>query len=334
MDFIFHTKENVVIKPHHKPATVNPEYEMRDIDMNSKDAVMNERARITKLMGEYQYFTTPRAPVDAEDYRTENSFDRDGYKKAKEDWREQYVKERQQLAAVARKLDQQNTYLCQESKKKEDEEAIKNGTFYNADELEVLNERQDRRNEQMAEASKKYYHKNKKKITLKRNIKKQQLELATMENKEVNKKLVKMSGVVKPLCLCGGPVNITVCKDIKKHSTLIKHQLFKSIIRLVHFKRKGLKLSNAVKYVNFVLEDAKRVEAVQHDDGSWSTTIRRNNKDNIVYFNDQCVPYDESVAPMVRRPTHNKKDYTADYKLNIAILSRRIPAKKGRPAND
>tara|TARA_R110002012_G_scaffold71548_1_gene183400 strand:+ start:3176 stop:4126 length:951 start_codon:yes stop_codon:yes gene_type:complete len=312
----------------------NPEYEMRDIDMNSKDAVKNERARITKLMDGYKYFETPRAPVDVEDYRTENSFDRDGYKKAKDDWREKYIKDREKLAEVARKLDQQNTYLCQESKKKEDEEAIKNGTFYNADELEVLNERQDRRNEQMAEASKKYYHKNKKKITLKRNIKKQQLELATMENKEVNKKLVKVSGVVKPLCLCGGPVNITVCKDIKKHSTLIKHQLFKSIIRLVHYKRKGLKLSNAVKYVNFVLEDAKRVEAVQHDDGSWSTTIRRNNKDNILYFNDQCVPYDESVAPMVRRPTHNKKDYTADYKLNIAILSRRIPAKKGRPAND
>jgi len=331
MDFIFHTKENVVISSHHKPATDNPEYEMRDIDMDSKDAVKNERARITELMGRYKYFETPRAPVDVEDYRTENSFDRDGYKKAKEDWRKQYVKERQQLAAVARKLDQQNTYLCQKSKEEQDAEAIKNGTFYNADELEVLDDVKKKRQQQLRDASNRHYEKNKNKIQIKRKLKMLNEKLEDMDNKEFNQKLVKTMIIIKPQCLCGCAVNVTKLKDIKTHSKLVKHQLFKSIIKLVHYKRRQRKLINVVGEVNKCLADGKRLERFKRDDGEWGTKMERPNKDTIIYFNDQCVRFDESSIPKPRPSTQNKKEYTKNYKDNRLILACQTTAKKGRP---
>lgn len=319
MDFIFHQKENVVIPSQHNPKVpTNKDIYLSDINMESKEAVLNERDRIVNLMGEYNYFQTPRAPFDYNDYGFER---KKQYIKDKEDWRLNYVKERGKLSEIARKLEQQITYLCRKQKAVEDKEAIKEGTFYNPDELAVIDEmKKEHRNIQLQEASRKYYHKNKAKVTLKRNIKKKQEELAAMENKDVNKKLCNLYGVVKPFCLCGGPVNITAFKDIKKHSNLIKHQLFKSVIRLVHFKRKRLKLINAVNNVNFLLEDAKRKEAVKYDVGEWGTKTRRTNKENIEYFNAMSDPYDESVRPKIRKPTQEKKKYTKSYRNKIEDL--------------
>jgi len=333
MDFIFRKTQNVVIQSHqeHSGSPIDDMLKT-DIDMNCKVAVIKERERIVKIMSGYSYFETPRAPFDMKDYGYERKAE---YIKDKADWRANYIRERDKIYEAARILEQRVTALCREEKKEEDDEAIANGTFYNADELAVLDERtKSKRQDQLGAASKKYYHKNKAKVTLRRNIKKQQEELAAMENKDVNKKLIKLSGIIKPACLCGGPVNITVFKDVKKHSNLIKHQLFKSIIRLVHYKRKRLKLINAVNYVNFLLEDGKRTEAVKHDVGQWGSKIKRNNNDTINYFNDMCEPYDESERPIVRKPKQNKKQYTKDYKSNIEDLKygkSKILSKRGRP---
>jgi len=336
MDFIFHQKENVIITSQHNPKVpTNKDIYLSDINMESKEAVLNERDRIVNLMGEYNYFQTPRAPFDFNDYGFER---KKQYIKDKEDWRLNYVKERSELSEIARKLEQQITYLCRKQKAIEDKEAIKEGTFYNADELAVLGEmvgdKKARRNKQLQRASTKYYDKNKEKIQIKRKLKVLENELTNLENKEHHLKLVKSNTIIKPLCLCGCAVNIIKLKDITAHSNIIKHSLFKSIIKLVHFKRRQRRIINVVREVNKSLADGRRQERFKKEDGKWGTRLCRTNTDTLNYFNAQCDPYDESVAPKKRKSTQEKKNYTSNYKDNRLLLANQITAKLGRPKED
>jgi len=336
MDFIFRKKQNVVIESHQEHSG-SPIDDMlnNDIDMNDKDAVIKERARIVKVMSGYSYFETPRAPFDMKDYGYERKAE---YIKDKADWRANYIHERDKIYEKARFLEQRVTALCREEKKVEDDEAIANGTFYNADELAALDEMNDdkkeRRNKQLQEASKKYYDKNKDKIQIKRKVNKLNKELTTIENKDINQKLVKSNTIIKPQCLCGCDSNVTKLKDIKTHSKLVKHQLFKSIIKLVHYKRGKRRIFNVTREINKMLADGKRLERFKKEKGGWGTRVERPNKETIIYFNDMCEPYDESTLPTARKSTQDKKEYTRKYKDKKLLLANQLPSKKGRPKED
>ncbi len=324
MDIIHLTEENVVIsnEPYIGLADQD-EDDIRPIDMKSQKEVREELDRLRKLGGTYP--NKDNIPSPAHIIRTEYDDVKD-YRAAKDKYfktiRDKIIK----LSGNLKKLHDLNTELCREAKKKDDEEAIKNGTFYTPDDLEylkIMNEKKKHRAEQINNASKKYYANNKDDIRAANKRKRAEEKLDGVETNEFNKHLIKMSEIIKPLCLCGKKCEVITQKDLIKHSKLTKHQLFKSVIRLIHYERRNRKLKSVVNKINKQLKDYKRVVRNKCERTRKSFTVtNKTEKETIIYYNDLVEPIDENLLPPVRESYIEEKDDTTTRSYKNKLLRR------------
>ena len=132
--------------------------------------------------------------------------------------------------------------------------------------------------------------------------------------------LVKTKEVIKPLCLCGKRCGVIKVADMKTHSKLKKHQLFKSVIKLIHYKRQFKNIKKSTTDINKHLADSKRVVRKKMDDGSSFTITKRTEKDLIEYYTDQALPMNEDLVPPLRYPYIEPVEYTEKYKHLILGL--------------
>jgi len=310
MDIIHLTAENVVISNEpYISETDQDEDDIRPIDMKSQKEVREELERLRKLGGTYP--NKDNIPSPTHIIRAEYDDVKD-YQAAKDKYFKAIRDKCQKLSGNLKILHDLNTELCREAKKKDDEEAIKNGTFYNPDELEylkVINDKRAKRAEQINNASKKYYHKNKEKIKMKNQETKINDELADINVTEYNKHLIKKFKIIKPLCLCGGECNIANEKKFKEHSTKRKHQLFKSVIRLIHYNRRSRKLKPVITKINQQLKDYKRVVRIKCErTGKSHTVTNKTEKETIIYYTDLVEPIDENLTHQPRKSYIEKAD--------------------------
>jgi hypothetical protein len=323
MDIIHLTAENVVIS--NEPYISDPdqsEDDIRPIDMKSQKEVREELDRLRKLGGTYPNIHNIPSPTHI--IRAEYDDVKD-YQAAKDKYFKAIRDKSQKLSGNLKKLHDLNTELCREAKKKDDEEAIKNGTFYTPDDLEyirLMKIKRENRAEQINNSAKKYYANNKDKIKAVLKKKRAEEKLDGVETNEFIKHLIKMSEVIKPLCLCGKRCEVITQKDLIKHSKLTKHQLFKSIIRLIHYNRRNRKLKGVINKINQQLKDYKRVVRNKCErTGKSFTVTNKTEKETIIYYNDLVEPIDENLTHQPRKSYIEKADTsTRIYKKNLSCL--------------
>ena len=320
MDIIHLTAENVVIsKEPYIGTSDQDENDIRPIDMNSQEEVREELDRLRTLGGTYPNIDNIPSPTHIT--RAEYPDVKD-YKAAKDKYFKAIRDKSQKLSANIKKLHSINTELCREAKKKQDEEAIKNGTFYNADEMEYLRQRNDARAEQLRKASQKHYEKNKVKIQTNRKKKLVEQALSGVDIDEFNSVLIKETKIIKPLCLCGRKCDVITQKDLIKHSKLTRHQLFKSVIKLIHYNRRNRKLKPVIDKINKQLKDYKRVIRTKCERTGKSMTItNKTEKETILYYTELVEPIDENLTHQPRPSYIEKADTsTRSYKKNLSCL--------------
>jgi len=294
-----------------------------EVDETDQKSVAAELERVRKYAGKHygSVNNIPRPDINRKDFQ-----DVSQYVEAKRLYRENYITQAKKLSKEIERLDVLNTELCRASKQKQDEEAIANGTFYNADELEYLKIKGDERAALRQEANSKYYEANKEKLKRKRDIKggKEIKEKAAKIN-PLLAHLVKQKEIIKPMCLCGRRCEVVMKGGIKKHATdKVKHQLFKSVIRLIHYNRRnGRKIKTVIDKINLQLEDYKKVVRIKRDDKSF-TIINKTDKETIEYYNEQCEDMDENITHPLRKSYMKPVEYTDDYKVNIELLKDRV----------
>jgi len=148
-------------------------------------------------------------------------------------------------------------------------------------------------------------------------------ELADINVTEYNKHLIKKFKIIKPLCLCGKKCEVITQKDLIKHSKLTKHQLFKSVIRLIHYERRNRKLKSVVNKINKQLKDYKRVVRNKCErTGKSFTVTNKTEKETIIYYNDLVEPIDENLLPPVRESYIEEKDDTTTRSYKNKLLRR------------
>tara|TARA_R110002074_G_scaffold200997_3_gene368867 strand:+ start:1969 stop:2958 length:990 start_codon:yes stop_codon:yes gene_type:complete len=297
------------------------------VDETDKTSVMAEIERVRKYATQHygSLHNIPRPDIVRGDYENTSQ-----YVAAKTLYRENYVREARKLNKEIDRLDGIYTELCRASKKKQDEQALAEGTFYNADELEYLKIKGDERAADKAVRNSKYYEANKEKLKLKRDAKKS--IAVKKKGTAINPllaHLVKTTEIIKPMCVCGRRCEVVMKGGLMKHATTkIKHQLFKSVIKLIHYNRRNKKLKSVVDKINLQLEDYKRVVREKRDGKSF-TIKNKTDTETIEYYNAQCEPIDENVTHPLRTAYIEPVEYTEDYKYNVTSLrSRRINLKR------
>ncbi len=294
----------------------------REVDETDKTSVMAELERVRKYTAENygSTYNIPRPNIVRGDYE-----DTSQYVAAKAKYRENYIWQARKLNKEINRLDDIYTELCRASKKKQDEEAIAAGTFYNADEIEYLKIKGDERAADKSARNSKYYEANKEKLKLKRDAKKGMKVKAKAANiPPLLAHLVKTKEIIKPMCLCGRRCEVVMKGGILKHATSkVKHQLFKSIIKLIHYNRRNKKVKSVVDKINLQLEDYKKVVRIKRDDKSF-TIINKTDKETIEYYNEQCEPIDENVTHPLRTAYIEPVKYTDDYKFIVMELRERV----------
>lgn len=293
------------------------------IDETNQLVVRAELDRLRKLV-----FTEQK--TNREDYcNNDGSWiggNNKAYKDAKDKERNRVIKLKDQYRKRYDELDGLNTRLCFESKAKKDEQAKQNGTFYNGDELEYLNIKKELR--QLTQS--KYYEKNREKLLLKKKLKyvKSNIKQTKEDKKNADKSvqhLFTTRGVIKPMCICGRQCDVV--KNLRKHSTLEKHQLFKSIIRMIHYKRRYKSIKPVIDTINYDYMEAKRLVRVKTNAGKSIPVMNKRDKEILEEYNDyldgeeEDHPMDESVTHKPRKSYINKKKYTQDYKNNVELMS-------------
>ncbi len=296
-----------------------------EVDETDQKSVAAELERVRKYAGKHygSVNNIPRPDINRKDFQ-----DVSQYVEAKRLYRENYITQAKKLSKEIERLDVLNTELCRASKQKQDEEAIANGTFYNADELEYLKIKNDERAASRQAVQQKYYEANKEKLKRKaalQRIKKKGIPEKAAKINPLLAHLVKQKEIIKPMCLCGRRCEVVMKGGIKKHATdKVKHQLFKSVIRLIHYNRRnGRKIKTVIDKINFQLEDYKRVVRVKKDGKSF-TIKNKTDKETIEYYNEQCEDMDENITHPLRKPFINPVEYTEGYKDNVMGLRQQI----------
>mgnify|MGYP003673755040 CR=1 FL=1 len=315
--------ENIIINASYSPPDQGKrEIDVRDINMEKSEEIIEELDRLKTVRLKWNINADPKPPplhIKWEDYGSER---RKEYRAAKDAYYRDYTKTCQDLNDNIKKLGVINTELCFNQKKIEDEIKIKEGTFYNAEEREYLNKKIEERVEGRKETNAKYYDKNKDKITAKRKIKKLEATIQMLEEaKDENiPHLVKSTTIIKPLCSCGRLCDVTKLITIKKHSNINKHKIFKSVIKLIHWRRTDKKIKPIIKKINndyniykSSIRDGKRVR------------INKTDADIIKLYQDYIRPINEDETHQPREPYINKVEYTKSYKNNVMMLRHTKP---------
>ena len=325
-------KENVVISPVSitQPDQGEREIDIRPIDMEDQEQVIKEIERLVQVRMMWNIHTPPKPEhIKYEDYGFEN---RKEYQEAKDKHYKDYKTNCLLVDGNIKMLSGVNTTLCMAAKKAEDEIKIKNGTFYNPDELEHIDEleklKKDRRKQVTKKASAKYYDKNKEEILTKRKIKIAKDALKEISEKKTGEQKVLVRGgkIIKPLCLCGRQCDLIKFQSLRKHSNIEKHLLFKSIIALVHYNRRNKKILTVVNKINNDLCDYKKVVREMRN-GKSVTITNKTEKEIIELYGDYLNPIDESKTHQPRKSYIKKKEYTKSYKDAVNCIRFRLNKK-------
>ena len=303
--------ENVVID---NTETISPslaakrEIEIRDINRENQGDVINELERLKGLLMKWNIHADPKPRplhIDYDDYGPDR---RKEYQQAKDDYYKDYMDNCKELNINIKNLQGINTQLCIDGKKEEDDIKIKEGTFYSADDQKVIDEQNEKRRESKRIANAKQYEKNQQKIKDKNKIKNLQKKVNTLTDgidaNNINSHLIKTRCIIKPMCVCGKLCDVTKFETIKKHSKCQKHLLFKSIIKLIHYKRGGefhggRNLKRVIKRLEAKYLGYKKVVRVLVD-GKSKTIIDKTDKDIIKLWNDSAHEFDENKANQPR----------------------------------
>jgi len=247
------------------------------------------------------------------------------YTEAKKQERERVKKLNKHRDRRCSYLDNINRELCFKNAEKRDKIAKENGTFYNGDELEYLRIKKELRQQTQA----KYYDKNREKLLLKKKLKYVKSKIKQTKEDKQNadnglQHLFTTRGIIKPMCICGRKCDVV--KNLRKHSTLEKHKLFKSIIKLIHYNRRYNSIKPVVDKINYDYIDYKRVVREKLNGKSYTIT-NKTDKEIIQLYNDLINPIDESKTHQPRKSYINKKKYTQDYKNNVELMSYYINGK-------
>tara|TARA_R100000541_G_scaffold6306_5_gene13806 strand:+ start:2117 stop:3082 length:966 start_codon:yes stop_codon:yes gene_type:complete len=300
--------ENVIISP---PDQGKDEINIRNIDMKNLQEITDELDRLKTVRMKWNIHTPPKPNINFDDYGNEK---RKEYQEAKDKFYLDYKTTCQDVNENIKNLQKINTDLCFEVKKEEDDIKIANGTFYSPDEIAHMNEEEKIRKDSRAEAQAKYYENNKKKLKKKTKIKKYKKNI--IENEGVDPKMLRDGVMIKPLCQCGKVCSVRDVVSIKDHSVNIKHKLFKSIIKLIHYKRKNKKLKPIIKKINNDYIRYKKVER-KFDEEKTYTGVTKKDIDVIKLYKDMLNPFDENITHQPREAYINKVEYTDDYKDNV-----------------
>ena len=298
---------------------------IRDIDKNNQKEVIAEIERLKEFLLKYNKLADPKprpTHIDFDDYGSER---RKEYNEAKTQYYKNYMDTCVELENNIKNLQGINTQLCIDEKKEEDAIKIKEGTFYNADEQEYRREKEQHLKELKKRQNEKYYDKNKTKLQKKRVIKKS--KTADKKFIGIDPKMVRNNKLIKPLCLCGGGkgfgalCNVSNVKTIEEHSNKDKHLLFKSVIKLIHYKRRGKRLKPVIDRINKDTERHKQIVRVDAEKNEPSyTKVAYTDKALAKLYKDYLRPIDENITHQPREPSIDKVDYTEYYQDEVRYL--------------
>jgi len=299
--------ENVIISP----TDQGQEIEIRDIDMKNQKEIIKELERLKGLRMKYNIHADPKPQplhIKIEDYET-----RVHYQYAKDIYYKNYMYDCRELNSMIKCLGGINTKLCIDEKKEEDEIKIAEGNFYTADEQKIIDEQRQIIKDKRKEYNAKSYDKNKEKNKRKNNLKKiKQNKIAVVG---IDPKMVRKGVAIKPLCQCGRLCNIHDMESIKEHSVNEKHLLFKSVIQLIHYKRKTKKLKRVIDKIN---NDYIKYKTVERVDGK--TITNKTDKNIIKLYKDYLRPFDENITHKQREAYIERVEYTEEYKDSVLEL--------------
>ena len=137
--------------------------------------------------------------------------------------------------------------------------------------------------------------------------------------------MVRNGKIIKPLCLCGGGkgfgalCNISTVKTIEEHSKRDKHLLFKSVIKLIHYRRRARKLKPIIDKINKDTANHKKSERIPKEDGG-GTTVSKTDKEIAHLWESYLRPIDENITHQPREPYINKVDYDDYYKDEVMYM--------------
>ena len=309
-------KENVIISP---PDQGKKETDIRNVDMKNQKDVINEIERLKCLLMKWNIHADikPRpVHIKIEDYET-----RAEYQQAKDDYYKDYNDTCRDLNDNIKNLQGINTQLCFDEKKEEDEIKIAQGNFYTADEQKIIDEKRQQRQimkDKRKEYNAKSYDKNKEKNKRKKNLKKIKQNKISVVG--IDPKMVRKGVAIKPLCQCGRLCNVHDMESMKEHSVIEKHNLFKSVIKLIHYKRKTKKIKPVIDKINNDYNKFKTVERVEVE-GKSITLTNKTDKDIIKLYKDYIRPFDENLTHKPREAYMEKVEYTEEYKDSVLELS-------------
>ena len=294
------------------------------VDESDRDSLVAEVARIRVLLDKYNIHEIPSPKhISRCDYET-----RDEYKIAKALYFKTYKSEFNTLNDEMKRNENLITVLCRTKVEEDYKKQLAEGTvIHTPEEAEHIKLKQkldgleaDRRS--LANAH--YYQKTKNIAFQKREIK------ALLKTQDVKKEaeasgvdvthLTKGTNVIKPLCLCGKRCGVIKFADIKTHSKVKKHQLFKSVIEVIHYKRQFNNIKKVTTKINNHLADSRRVVRKKRDDGSSFTITKMTEKEIIEYYTDQALPMNEDLVPPLRYSYIEPVKYTDKYKYLILGL--------------
>ena len=297
-------KENVIISP---PDQGKKETDIRNIDMKNQKDVINEIERLKCLLMKWNIHADikPRpVHIKIEDYET-----RAEYQQAKDDYYKDYNDTCRDLNNNIKNLQGINTQLCFDEKKEEDEIKIAQGNFYTADEQKIIDEQRQIMKDKRKEYNAKSYDKNKEKNKRKKNLKKIKQNKISVVG--IDPKMVRKGVAIKPLCQCGRLCNVHDMESMKEHSVIEKHNLFKSVIKLIHYKRKTKKIKPVIDKINNDYNKFKTVERVEVE-GKSITLTNKTDKDIIKLYKDYIRPFDENLTHKPREAYMEKVDRGVD----------------------
>ena len=305
-------KENVIISP---PDQGKKETDIRNVDMKNQKDVINEIERLKCLLMKWNIhaYIKPRpVHIKIEDYET-----RAEYQQAKDDYYKDYNDTCRDLNNNIKNLQGINTQLCFDEKKEEDEIKIAQGNFYTADEQKIIDEQRQIMKDKRKEYNAKSYDKNKEKNKRKKNLKKIKQNKISVVG--IDPKMVRKGVAIKPLCQCGRLCNVHDMESMKEHSVIEKHNLFKSVIKLIHYKRKTKKIKPVIDKINNDYNKFKTVERVEVE-GKSITLTNKTDKDIIKLYKDYIRPFDENLTHKPREAYMEKVEYTEEYKDSVLEL--------------
>ena len=294
-----------------------------DIDMSSHKDVIVELDRLKGFLLKWNKLADPKPQpthIDFDDYGAER---RKEYQEAKSQYYKNYMDTCKELEQNIKNLQGINTQLCRDEKKQEDDIKIAEGTFYNADEEEYRREKAEHLKALKKIQNQKYYDKHVVKIKKKKIIKKD--KQCEKNNIDIDPKMVRNGKIIKPLCLCGGGkgfgalCNISTVKTIEEHSKRDKHLLFKSVIKLIHYRRRAKKLKPVIDKINRDTVNYKKSERIPKEDGG-GTTVCKTDKEITQLYGDYLRPIDENITHQPREPYINKVEYDDYYKDEVRYI--------------